>query len=156
HFWALTESAIPFRHLFVTTTDDYAFYQWARTILAGDWLGRATYHPYFPWMRDIAPLQTWYHWWGGQEIFQQAPLHSYTLASLLALTRYSFPTVLLMQLLLGALQPVIMYFLARRLWNRRVGLIAALITALYGPFVFHQGLLLRDWLAPILEPLALL
>ena len=155
HFWALRDSAIPFRHLFVTT-DDNVYYQWARTILAGDWLGRATYHPYFDGLRAIAPLETWYRWWGGKEVFQQAPLYPYIFAAMLAVTRHDFPAILLIQLLLGALQPVVMYLLAKRLWNYRVGLIAALITAVYGPFVFHQGVLLRDWLAPILEPLALL
>ena len=155
HFWALRDSAIPFRHLFVTT-DDNVYYQWARTILAGDWLGRATYHPYFDGLRAIAPLETWYRWWGGKEVFQQAPLYPYIFAAMLAVTRHDFPAILLIQLLLGALQPVVMYLLAKRLWNYRVGLIAALITALYGPFVFYQGVFLRDWLAPILEPLALL
>jgi hypothetical protein len=37
-----------------------------------------------------------------------------------------------------------------------VALIAAAFTAIYGPFIFYQGVLLRDWLPPILEPLILL
>ncbi len=156
HFWAIAGTALPKHHLTATEADDYAFFQWAQRILAGDWLGRDTYHPYFDWMREIAPLETWYRWWGGKEIFHQAPLYPYLLAGLLALFRESVPWVLLAQLLIGAIQPLIMYRLGAMLFEPRVGLIAAAVTALYGPFIFHQGVLLRDWLSPILEPLALL
>lgn len=47
HFQTLTETAflkIPLVH---TQSDMYAFWQWAQTILAGDSLGRNTYHPNF-------------------------------------------------------------------------------------------------------------
>jgi hypothetical protein len=60
--------------------------------------------------------------------------------------------VLLVQLALGALQPLVIYALAKQLFNDRVGLVAAALTACYGPFIFHQGTLLRDWIPPILEP----
>ncbi|MBI4523754.1 MAG: glycosyltransferase family 39 protein [Deltaproteobacteria bacterium] len=155
HFWAISGTAWPMHHLTATEADDYAFFKWAKTIIAGDWLGRDTYHPYFQWMQDIAPLETWYQWWGGKEIFHQAPLYPYLLAGLLSLVRDSVLLVFLTQLLIGALQPFVIYKLAAISFNRRVGLVAALLTALYGPFVFHQATLLRDWLPPIVEPLAL-
>jgi 4-amino-4-deoxy-L-arabinose transferase-like glycosyltransferase len=134
----------------------YANWQWALRILAGDWLGRDTYHPYFEWMKAIAPLETWYRWWGGKEIFQQAPLYPYWVAGLMALSSRSLSFVILVQLMVGALQPLVMFALARRLFDERVGLVAAALTALYGPFIFYEGVLLRDWLPPVLEPLALL
>lgn len=155
HFWAISGTAIPQQALTAVDSDPYAFYHWATTILAGDWLGRDTYHPYFKWMRDMAPLDTWYRWWGGKEIFHQAPLYPYLLAGLLALCRGSLPMVLLTQLLIGALQPLIIYQLGTLLFGVRVGLVAAGMTALYGPFVFYHSVLLRDWLPPMLEPLAL-
>jgi len=156
HFQALTTTAIPARPLVTTLTDDHAFLVWGQAILAGDWLGRDTLHPFFPWMADIAPIDTWYQWWGGKAIFHQAPLYPYLLALLLALTQGALAQVLLVQLVIGSLQPTFMYFLARRIWDEPAGLAAAAITALYGPFVFYEGLLLRDWLAPLLEPLALI
>jgi hypothetical protein len=156
HFWTIAGTAFPKLPLVSTNSDMYANWQWAQRILAGDWLGRATYHPYFDWMKAIAPLETWYRWWGGKEIFQQAPLYPYLLAGLLALCGGSVTWVLLPQLLIGASQPLIMYQLAASLYDTRVGLVAAALTALYGPFVFHQGVLLRDWLPPLLGPLALL
>jgi 4-amino-4-deoxy-L-arabinose transferase-like glycosyltransferase len=38
----------------------------------------------------------------------------------------------------------------------RAGLLAAAVGAIYGPFVFFVGSLLRDWLPPILDPLLIL
>jgi hypothetical protein len=156
HFWAITGTAFPKFGFVLTQSDMYANWQWAQTILAGDWLGREIYHPYFEWMKRIAPLETWYRWWGGKEIFQQAPLYPYLLAGLLMVSRGSVTWVLLVQLVIGALQPLVVYRLAARLFDARVGLAGAALTALYGPFIFHQGVLLRDWLPPLLEPLALL
>jgi hypothetical protein len=156
HFWWIAGTAFPKITLVFTQSDMYANWEWAQTILAGDWLGRDTYHPYFEWMKRIAPLETWYRWWGGKEIFQQAPLYPYLLAGLLMVSGGSVTWVLLVQLVIGALQPLVVYRLATRLFDARVGLAAATLAALYGPFIFHQGVVLRDWLPPLLEPLALL
>jgi len=152
HFWAITGTAYPDLPLVATELDMYATLEWARAILAGDWLGRDTYHPYFQWMRDLAPLETWYHWWGGKEIFQQAPFYPYWVALLWKMSDRSLTGVILIQLVLGALQSLVLYGLGKRLFDARVGLVAAALTAWYGPFVFHQGTLLRDWIPPILEP----
>lgn len=155
HFWALAGSAFPKFPLAFTESDMHAFWQWAQAILAGDWLGRDTYHPYFDWMRQIAAPESWHRWWGGKETFHQAPLYPYLLAVMLAVSGNSPVHVLLVQLLLGTLQVLVVYELGRRLGNRRAGLVAAALAALYGPLIFHQGVMLRDWLPPILEPLAL-
>lgn len=156
HFWAISRTAF-LQITFVSTNSDlYATWHWARVILAGDWLGRDTYHPYFAWMKEMAPLETWYHWWGGKEIFHQAPLYPYWVAGLLAVSNKSIGFVILSQLLVGALQPLVMFCLARRAFDDRVGLVAAALAAFYGPFIFHQGTLLRDWIPPLLEPITLL
>jgi len=156
HFWAISHTAFLKITFVSTNSDPYAFWHWAQTILAGDLLGRDTYHPYFDWMKEMAPLETWYRWWGGKEIFQQAPLYPYFVAALLAVSGKSLGFVVLAQLLLGALQPLVMFWLAKRVFDHRVGLLAAGLTAVYGPFIFHQGALLRDWPPPLLEPLAML
>lgn len=39
-----------------------AYWKWAHGILGGDLLGRDTFHPHFPWMDLIAPMETWYRW----------------------------------------------------------------------------------------------
>jgi hypothetical protein len=156
HLLALAGTAFPKFPLVFDQSDLNTFLEWAQTILAGDWLGRNTYHPAFAWMRTIAPQETWYRWWGGQAVFQQAPLYAYWVAGLLAVSRGSLEFVTAIQLVVGAvLHPLVMFWLGRRLFDNRVGLVAAALTAVYGPFIFHQSVLLRDWLPPILEPLAL-
>ena len=156
HLLTIAGTAFPKFPLVFDQSDLNTFWEWARTILAGDWLGRNTYHPAFDWMRTIAPQETWYRWWGGQAVFQQAPLYAYWVAGLLAVSRGSLQFVTTIQLVMGAaLHPLVMFWLGRRLFDSRVGLVAAALTAAYGPFIFHQSVLLRDWLPPILEPLAL-
>jgi 4-amino-4-deoxy-L-arabinose transferase-like glycosyltransferase len=156
HFWSISHTPFTRFPLVIKATDLYANWEWAQTILAGDLLGRETYHPYFDWMRNIAPVEQWYQWWGGKEIFQQAPLYAYWAAGLLAASINSLNFVLFVQLLVGSLQPLIMFLLGRRFFDEFSGLLAAALTAFYGPFVFHQGVLLRDWLPPLLDALGLL
>jgi len=156
YFWSISDSAILQHHSIMTEADDHAFFQWAQHILSGDWLGRDTYHPYFSWMQRMAPLDTWYRWWGGKEVFHQSPFYPYFLALLLGISKSSVGFVFFVQLCLGSLQTLIIYWLGARLFNARTGLVAAALTALYGPFIFHEGLMLRDWIPPLIEPLALL
>jgi 4-amino-4-deoxy-L-arabinose transferase-like glycosyltransferase len=155
YLWTISDSAIVQHHVIMTEADDHAFFQWAQRILAGDWLGRDTYHPYFGWMQST-PLETWYRWWGGKEVFHQSPLYPYFLAVFLGISGSSVGFVFFVQLLFGALQVLIVYWLAARLFDRQTGIVAAALTAIYGPFIFHQGLMLRDWIPPLLEPLVLL
>src|SRR6266542_2734278 len=156
HFLTIVGTAYPKFPFVFDESDMHTFLEWAQAILAGDWWGRDTYHPYFDWMKTMAPKDTWYRWWGGKEIFQQAPLYPYVVAGLLGVARDSLAFVLAVQLVLGAFQPLVIFFLARRLFDGRVAVLAAGLTAFYGPFVFHEGVLLRDWIPPVLEPLALL
>jgi 4-amino-4-deoxy-L-arabinose transferase-like glycosyltransferase len=153
HLWKISNTAMPKIHT-VVQSDMLIYWNWAQQIRSGDFL--KAYHSYYWYLQQIAPLETWYHWWGGKEIFRTAPLYPYWVAAMLALSGGSLIFVLFAQLLVGTLQPLVLFGLARRLFDERVGLVAAGLTALYGPFIFYEGVLLRDWLPPLLEPLALL
>ncbi len=135
-------------------SDIRTYWSWAQQIRSGDFL--KAYHAYTSYLQEIAPLDTWYRWWGGKEVFRTSPLYPYWAAGLLGVSDGSVSFVLFVQLMAGAFQPLILFALARRLFDERVGLVAAALTAAYGPFIFYQGVLLRDWLPPLLEPLALL
>src|ERR1043166_2824290 len=137
-------------------TDMRAFLDWSDAILAGDILQRDTFHPYFDWMQPIATLETWYRWWGGKAIYQQEPLYVYGLSLVRWISARSMWIPPFLQLLVGCLQPLVIFHLARRLSGPLAGLIAAAMAAIYGPFIFYQGIVLRDWLPPLLEPLALI
>ena len=153
HFWAISDTAL-YRVHTVVESDSRAYWNWAQQILTGHLLD--TYHAYTQSEQLTAPLDTWYRWWGGKEIFRTAPLFPYWVAGLLGVSGGSLAFVILVQLVVGSLHPLVIYGLFRRLFGTRVGLVAGALTAVYGPFIFYQGVLLRDWLPPLLEPLALL
>ena len=155
HFAAIHGTAFPRFPLYFTDSDMHFYWEWAGRIAGGDWLSRDPVHPYPAWMARIAPLETWLRWWGGREILPTVPLYPYWVAALLRVSGGSVDSVILAQLFAGALQPIVLYWLGRRLFDERVGLVAAALDAVYGPAVFFQGTLLRDWMPPILEPLAL-
>jgi hypothetical protein len=160
HLVALASSVFPQIQLAIPGADTGAHWDWSREILAGDWLGRNTFHQYTDWMKEIAPLDTWIRWWGGAEIFYREPAYPYFLAiARAALGLFgagsSLLAVFALQMLLGLLRPLVLFALGRRLLDARAGLVAAAAGALYGPFVFFEGSLLRDWIPPILDPLLL-
>ena len=128
-------------------SDMAANFEWSGRILRGDVLGRDTPHPYTSWMRDIAPLATWERWWGGKAIFHQAPLYAYALAGMRLLAGDGFWGIGLCQAILGVANVALVFLLAGRLFGGAVPTVAALGAALYGPFLLHEALLLRDVLA---------
>lgn len=160
HFAAIAGAAFPELQILNGEADTSNHWEWSEAILRGDLLGRDTYHPYTMWMRELAPMDTWYRWWGGKEIFHREPLYPYLLALVRAVIRAvsgsdSVLPVLFVQLVVGALRPLVLFFLGRRLFDERAGLLAAAVGAVYGPFVFFDASLLRDWIPPLLDPLLL-
>ena len=101
--------------------DSQEYDRWAREIAAGDWIG--------------------------SEIFFQAPLYPYTLAVIYAVTGGGPTLVYLLQILLAVAGCWALYRAGRVLVPDRgeqVGLAAALLAALYAPFVFYDVQLLKE------------
>jgi len=124
-------------------SDIRAFSVWAKGIAAGDLLCRETYHPYMEWMEEIAPLETFEAWWGGKEIYHQAPLYPYLLALSYTLAGSPLP-LLLFQVGLALLAIHLLYRLGRRFLDERAGLAAAAAAALFAPAVVLDALVLRS------------
>ncbi len=147
---AFLQTALPWFPEEAAQTDMHATWQWSGQILAGDLLGRETYHPEFQWMQNAGQREEWAKRWGDIRIFQQEPLYTYFVAAL----RWLFPaplrTLPLIQLVLGgALLPLGVYLLGRQLVGRGAGLYAAGVAAVFGPAIFYQCAVLRDWTIPI-------
>ena len=54
----------------------------------------------------------------------------------------------LVQFLLGGVTCVLSYYLGERIFNRRIGMLAGIITAFYGPLIFFEGeLMASGWAA---------
>jgi hypothetical protein len=156
HYEAISQSAFIDFPFYAVDTDMAAYWQWSDRILEGDLLGRETYHPMFEWMVPLGDEETWHRWWGDHRIFQQEPVYPYLVAAGRALG-LSIAGIIFVQLLLGSLQPLVTFWLTRLVFRQdAVALIAAAIAGLYGPLIFSQGVLLRDWTGPLLESLGLI
>ena len=136
-------------------SDMAASWAWSGRIISGDILGRDTPHQYTSWMREWAPLETWERWWGGHTVFHQAPLYAYALAAMRLVAGDGFWGIGLCQAMLGVANVALVYLLAAQLFGGAVPVIAALGAALYGPFLLHETLVLRDTLGVTLSLLLL-
>lgn len=116
--WAAVRGA-PFVAQLVMDSHEYD--RWARQIAAGDWLGHG--------------------------VFFQAPLYPYLLALLYRLAGHSLDAVYLAQIGLAVAGCYALYRAGRAMAGERVGLAAAALAAIYGPFLFYDVQLLKESLA---------
>lgn len=89
------------------------------------------------WAKEIAQGD-----WLGNNVFFRAPLYPYFLASIYWIFGHSYYVPRLIQMILGSLSCVLIFFIAKLLFNRTVGIIAALIACFYGIFIYFDGELL--------------
>jgi len=110
-------------------SDGYVYDQRARGIAAGDWLGPPD--------------------------FVHAPLYAYALGVVRVLGGDSVWSPRVWQAIAGALGCVLVLCAARQLFNLRVGVLAAVLLALYPPAIFFDGLLQKTSLTLLLSVLTL-
>jgi len=94
--------------------------------------------------------------WIGNEVFEMSPLYSYLLAGFMGLFGEDLWLLRLAQIAMGSLTCVLTFMLGERLFSRRVGLLAGLGCAAYGPFFFYEGQVMKEFLTPLLSVAALL
>ena len=101
---------------------------------------------FLEWARSIHERSFW-----GRHLFVQSPLYPYLLAAAGALFSDPLIAIRLFQVLLGCLVPVGVAMAAQRL-TRHPGsaLLAGLVAAAYGPFLFYTALILKETLAIVL------
>jgi len=96
----------------VPVGDAKSYDTWARSIAAGDWLGR--------------------------EVFYQAPLYPYFLGTVYALFGTKLALVRALQVALGSLAAGLIGVAATRLTTRTAGIVAGGLAALYAPAVMYD------------------
>jgi 4-amino-4-deoxy-L-arabinose transferase-like glycosyltransferase len=81
--------------------------------------------------------------------FDSGPAYAYAIALPYWLGGGRWIVPIVMQILLGALTPLLAFEVGRRLGGTSVGLVAAALTVLYIPFIFYEVLLVRFSLLPV-------
>jgi tetratricopeptide (TPR) repeat protein len=125
HIWQIDGS--PFADLKLGDAEGY--HLWAQKIVGGDWLG--------------------------DEVFYQAPLYPYFLATIYWLLGQDVFIVRAVQILLGACSCVLIFLAGWQMLSRGAGKLAGILLALYAPAIFFDGLIQKSALDLFLLCLAL-
>jgi len=102
----------------------------------------------FIWAKDIASGDIW-----GAHAFMKWPLYAYFLGFLFRVSGNNINMVYALQSMLGAANCILIYFIARILFNKAVAFIAGVLCCLYGLFIFYDGLLIYTSLSLFLNSL---
>jgi tetratricopeptide (TPR) repeat protein len=112
-------------------TDEAMYDIWAQALVAGEPFLNA--YPYY-----------------------DSPLPAYFLAIVYGLFGHSYLAVRLVQVLLGTLNVLILYRIAQRLFDPTTAKVAGILAATYLPFLYYEGLLLKESVALFLLDSAVL
>ena len=112
-----------------------------------------------PFFRNPAVDPTFYHEWAvriangdvlGEGVFLQGPLYPYLLSLLYSVAGPDFFLSRFFNAVIGAVVCVMIWRVARELFDRRTALIAAAMYAVYGMAIFYEGsLLISNLLLPL-------
>ena len=103
------------------------YYRWAKAIAAGDLIGK--------------------------EPFVQSPLYAYLLGLFMTIFGTALTPILVAQSLLGAGTVLLTWQAGRRYLGETQGLLAAGFLAIYGPFLFFEGMVMKTFLSAFLTVL---
>jgi tetratricopeptide (TPR) repeat protein len=106
---------------------------------------------YYGWAKQIASGA-----WLGTQPFVQSPLYAYFLALVIKLVGPDVGRILAVQAVIGCGTVLLTYVAGRRLFGHLHGLLAGLLIALYGPFIFFEGMVMKTFLSPFLTVLLLI
>jgi hypothetical protein len=105
-------------HFFSPTMDPLYHDVWAQNIAGGNWIGG--------------------------KVFFRAPFYAYFLAIIYKIFGHSYIIPRVIQHLIGSFSCVLIYLLAKRLFNRTTAIVAGFIAATYGMLLYFEGELLLD------------
>ncbi|MGH9869949.1 MAG: glycosyltransferase family 39 protein [Candidatus Polarisedimenticolia bacterium] len=82
--------------------------------------------------------------WGPPELYEQSPLYAWILALVFKLFGPGLLAPRLLQIVVGSMTCVLIARIGRRVVSPGAGLAAGLLAALYGPFLFYDGMLMKE------------
>jgi len=101
---------------------------------------------YHEWAKDLA-----LGYWPGYKLLYGHPFYPYLVSFFYKFWAVDSFSIVVLQYLAGSLSCVLLYFIARQVFSAPVGMISSLMAALYGPFLFYEGLMVPNALAIVLN-----
>lgn len=101
---------------------------------------------YHEWARDLAE-----GYWPGNKLLYGHPFYPYLVSFIYRYLGPDIYSVVVIQLLLGSISCVLIYFIARYVFCAEAGVISSFIAAVYGPFLFYEAFLMPNTLAIFLN-----
>lgn len=111
-------------------SDSSAYYNWGKDVAAGDYFG---YLSFMKW-----------------------PLYAYCLGAWFKAFGTNLALIFFVQFILGCLNCILVFFIARKFFNNFISGLAAILCLLYGLFIFYDGLVMYTSLSLVLNSLFLL
>lgn len=106
---------------------------------------------YSDWAKEIAAGN-----WVGGRTFYQSPLYAYFLGIIYRFLTTSLFAVRLLQAIIGSGSCVLVFLIARRLFDRRVALLAGILAAGFAPFIYYDAMIMKTVLSIFFAALGLL
>lgn len=91
---------------------------------------------YYFWAKDIVNGDIW-----GSKAFMKWPFYAYWVALIFKAIGTSAALIYSLQFVLGGINSILIYLIAKKIFDRKIGLLAGLFSACYGLFIFYEGLL---------------
>ncbi len=91
---------------------------------------------YYFWAKDIVSGDIW-----GSKAFMKWPFYAYWIALIFKAFGTNLASVYSLQFVLGGINCILIYLIAKKIFDRKIGLLAGLFSAYYGLFIFYEGLL---------------
>jgi Tfp pilus assembly protein PilF len=98
------------------------------------------------WARQIAAGS-----WIGSEPFFKGPLYVYLLALIYKIFGHNYYLPRFFQIVLGSGSCVLIFWIARKLFNRTVGMLSGIIAVFYALLIFYDGELMGESLTSFLD-----
>lgn len=107
-------------------------------------------HYYDGWARQVAVGNF------GDSVFYGLPLYPFVLGMIYKISAGSFVVAKWVQMILGVVTVGLIYAIARRLFDKRVAVVAGILAAIYGPLFFNEAILIPEAIGIPLYALAFL
>ena len=114
----------------VLIVDAFSYNEWAKNIIQNSWLG--------------------------DKAFYQAPLYPYFIALIYKIFGIKLFAVRIIQVLMSSATCLLYYYISKKYWGVRAGVIASLLATFYNIYIFYVPMHLKPTLYIFLETLCVL